>query len=148
MPWLLALTVAPQTIYGVRLPVPVLLLCMAGLLWFLWINRSFTGLRLAAVGVALNLLVIGLNGGMPVSQVAIDRLGSTQGIAADDRRHTLSTSETRLPWLGDVIVFGRQAVSIGDVLLAGGLLVFLGSRVARGHRRSSLKLEAETVGRS
>jgi len=103
---------------------------------FLATNRGIRGTGLVALGLLANAVVVGLNGAMPVSEVAAGRAGvSTQDLlTGDDSRHTVSGAQTRLPWLGDVIAvplpLRPEVVSIGDVLVAAGLaqLVVLGMR--------------------
>jgi hypothetical protein len=87
-------------------------------------------LRLAAFGVGLNLLVIGANGGyMPRSTAASEAVGRPIETIADGHRLanvTVLSDATRLPWLGDILPEPdwlplSNVLSIGDVLLAGGL---------------------------
>lgn len=125
--WLLALSVAPQIVWGTRLALPILVACMAGLVAWLWVNRHLRGLGLAAVGVTLNLIPIALNAGMPVSATAIEWAGIEGTIDGADLRHTLAGSGTRLAFLGDVIPAPGRVLSIGDLLMIGGLCIFLGT---------------------
>jgi hypothetical protein len=87
-------------------------------------------LRLAALGIGLNLLVIGANGGyMPRSTEASQAVGHPIETIADGHRLTnvgVLSDATRLPWLGDVLpepdwLPMSNVLSIGDLLLAGGL---------------------------
>jgi hypothetical protein len=87
-------------------------------------------LWLAAVGVSLNLLVIGANGGyMPRSTEASVAVGHPIETIVDGQRLTnvgVLSNATRLPWLGDVLPEPNwlplsNVLSIGDLLLAGGL---------------------------
>jgi len=102
-------------------------------------------LAIAGLGIAVNVLVIGLNGAMPVSLRATSEIGIPRATArvvlAADCLHEAMTSETRLPVLGDVIGvpgsrWQRGVVSIGDLLLAGGLAAWVAvasrSRAADG----------------
>ena len=108
---------------------------------FLLGNRRLPGVPLVALGLLLNIVVIALNGAMPVSVQAAADAGVTRpelGLADDAMREPV-TARTRLPWLGDVVPVGiprwPQVVSAGDVLVAAGvglLLVTAGSR--RGPR--------------
>lgn len=105
-------------------------------LGFLVRNRGARGTGLVGLGVALNTLVVGLNGAMPVSLSASGRAGVTSQaiVAGEDPRHELQDTGTRLPLLGDVVPVplprAPQVVSPGDVLVAAGLgqLVLLGMR--------------------
>ncbi len=89
-----------------------------------------TPLRIAALGVGLNLLVIGANGGyMPRSTEASAAVGRPIDTVADGQRLAnvgVLSDSTRLPWLGDVLPEPQwlplsNVLSVGDVLLAAGL---------------------------
>jgi hypothetical protein len=92
---------------------------------FLFLNRRHAGLALAGLGVALNALVLGVNGGMPVSPSALTTMGVTPGGLGF--RHVLLTRDAVFPWLGDVFYVApiSKIVSIGDVLMIAGLCWFL-----------------------
>lgn len=104
-----------------------LLLSAALVVMFLSHNRGIAGTGLVAVGLLANVLVVGVNGAMPVSPDAAARAGvSTQDLLLGaDARHQLAGDGTRLPWLGDVVPFPLpvrpQIISAGDVLVAAGL---------------------------
>jgi hypothetical protein len=97
-----------------------------------WRNRAQPGMPVVALGLLSNLLVVSLNGGMPVVQAAAAAAG-LQGrlsIPIGDFVHVLGTSATRLPWLADVIPLPgpaslRIVPSPGDILLYAGVVVFL-----------------------
>lgn len=82
---------------------------------------------LAAVGVALNVVVVTANGGyMPQSLAA--RQTITAAPIATDRLSSVVplTGESRLPWLADIIPQPSwtpmaNVLSIGDLLLAAGI---------------------------
>lgn len=87
-------------------------------------NLHLTGMSIVLIGAALNLLVVALNGGMPV-RLADD--------APSDRVDALETSVTHLPdddadalaFLGDIIVLPDpvdRSISFGDLILAVGLV--------------------------
>jgi hypothetical protein len=99
---------------------------------FLAANRRLPGMVIAAVGTLLNILVIAVNGAMPVSlraagivDVSIRQLGI---------KHEILDAGTRLPWLGDVIpVPGLDIlISVGDVLLAIGIAWLVYRRTVAG----------------
>ena len=96
----------------------------------------------AALGVAINLLVVGVNGGhMPQSQaarvVANASVERVAGLSSEPgwRNVAPMSDQTRLPWLGDVLPEPgwlplHNVMSMGDLLLAGGLagIVYLAAR--------------------
>lgn len=89
----------------------------AGLLAFAAANARRTGLVLIATGLAANLLVIVVDGGMPVR----DRPAA---VALADQHHGLSRSD-HLTFLADTIPVGAagETLSPGDVVLAVGAAV-------------------------
>lgn len=114
------------------------------LLLFIWLNsfqqrfRNRLGFGLLGLGLALNLTVILLNGGlMPISPENVTRLvpnapsgsweiGSRLGTGKDV---VLTHDETRLWWLSDTFYLelpGRDvAFSLGDVIIAIGAFLML-----------------------
>lgn len=87
-------------------------------------------LGVAALGVLLNILAIAANGSMPVEIARTSELGASRAEVRqaldDDCLHSEVGSNTRFPYLGDVIAvpgppWHRSVVSFGDILLAVGL---------------------------
>jgi len=125
---------------GHDLSVMLWLVMMVGLVGVMLLNvwkRWVLGF--AALGIALNVLVIGLNGAMPVSLRAVSETGMSREDAVQsmqaDYLHEPQDDQTLLAVLGDVITapgpeWQRGVMSVGDVLLAVGLAgwVFAGSR--------------------
>jgi signal transduction histidine kinase len=118
----------------------LVLLSFAALSVFALANIGQPGFTLVFVGLALNLLVIGVNQGMPVSHRAL--VNSGQQDLVDDlvqsggAKHHLATDEDSLRFLGDVIAIPppvSQAASIGDLLMYAGAGWFI---VAWMRRRS------------
>lgn len=115
-----------------------LIVSQLSFLAFTWRNRSQAGMRLLGLGLALNLLVIVLNGGwMPISPETLTKLvpGTvTQDWPVNSRLGAskdimLTETETHLPWLADRFILDVQglcriAFSIGDVGVALGALQF------------------------
>ena len=103
---------------------------------------------IAAVGVALNVLVITANGGyMPVSEAGLMETGQSTQLAARTsfRRDVALDANTRLPLLADILVDpawlpNPVVASYGDRLLAIGLATWAFSSVYRSRRRSSRAL--------
>lgn len=98
-----------------------------------WANRRQPGMVVLGTGLALNAVVIGLNGGMPVSEQAVMSVGSSsvaQNIPVGDFVHVLVSATTRAVWLADVIpvpgpTWLRSIASVGDCLLFVGVVVCL-----------------------
>ncbi|SET11416.1 DUF5317 domain-containing protein [Anaerobranca gottschalkii] len=103
------------------------------ILFFVYLNRKNFGLLTIGLGIFLNALVIFLNGGaMPVSPEGLVKTGiapsidaATEGLIAAEGLYTVITSETLLPFLGDVIPFWRYVMSIGDVFIFIGVMVYI-----------------------
>jgi hypothetical protein len=108
----------------------------AGGLYVLWLNRKEKGFWWIFAGVALNFIVMLVNGGkMPVSveatasvldpsytQMLIDGTAVSKHFALND--------STILPFLGDIIPLTTpyprsQVISIGDVVMNFGIFIYL-----------------------
>lgn len=115
--------------------------------WLL-INRDLKGARLAIIGVFANAIVIGVNGGrMPVLEDALLRSGQehlVELLARDgSRTHQLLNESTQLPWLADIFALPAWwpfavAFSIGDVLIALGVFLFIQHQMGAGSRRRTV----------
>lgn len=102
----------------------VVLASYAAVLGFLVANNRLPGMLLAAIGLGLNVLVIGLNGAMPVSTEASRVAGIDPAEFRDvGVKHEILGPHTVTPWLADVLAIpGAQIVfSVGDVVLGAGL---------------------------
>ena len=121
---------------------PVMMaLSYAALGGFLLSNRWIPGARVMCLGLFLNLLVVMVNGGMPVQTQAIVRAGGDAQALTDSTtwKHHAMTEDDMLWQLGDVIPIPspvRAVLSIGDVLLYGGLIYAI-VQVMRGQRREN-----------
>jgi hypothetical protein len=108
------------------------------------LNWQLPGMRLAALGMGLNALVIGLNGAMPVSLDAA-RIAGLGPEGAVGIKHDILGPQTLLPWLGDVIPVPilHKVASIGDVVLAVGIGRFAYCSATRSEEHEHLKDELE-----
>ena len=99
------------------------------LLLFAWANRRLPALWLVMAGLVLNILVIGVNGGMPVSASALETAGArAEGLLDAGAKHHLMGPDDRLTPLGDVIGIPPPigaVISIGDVLLYAGVAILV-----------------------
>lgn len=97
---------------------------------FMWVNRRLPAAPLLLAGLALNMLVVSVNGGMPVGEAAIRTTGNVSGdlpASIDDGKHHLMTPSDVLTPLADVIGLPPPisiVLSIGDVVLYSGIAVF------------------------
>jgi hypothetical protein len=119
------LTAVANLVDADRAPL-VMGLGLAVLLGFVASNTHLTGVAVIGVGLLLNLVAVGLNGGMPVRGSALVAAGVLEQdeLATSDLsgpRH-LETPRDRLPVLGDVlpIPLTREVVSFGDLIVVFG----------------------------
>jgi hypothetical protein len=100
------------------------------LIAFVWVNRRLPAAPLLLVGLVLNMAVITLNGGMPVSESAISISGGHDGTlpaAIDDGKHHVMTPSDVLTPLADIIALPppvATVLSIGDLFLYAGIAAF------------------------
>lgn len=121
--------VALQLLSGVLtdISVALVLLSYVLLLAFCAMNLRLVGMGIVLVGLALNSLVIGVNGGMPVRRSAVVAAGiagydDIPEIRLKGKRH-FEDDDDRLMFLADIIpIPGLQEVlSIGDVVMSVGV---------------------------
>ena len=98
------------------------------LLAFGLVNVRMPGMLLVVIGLACNMIVIVVNGGMPASAQTLIDSGQEDVLAylrdqgAD--KHHLLTDDDQLTFLADVIAVPQpigQAVSVGDIFVYAGL---------------------------
>ena len=94
-------------------------------------NLNLRGAPWIGIGTALNLLVIGANGGrMPMSPIALQMAGVEP--PAGSFTHQVLTESTRLKFLGDVLAIPKPlwaacVYSIGDALMIVGVFLLIQS---------------------
>jgi Family of unknown function (DUF5317) len=103
-----------------------LLASYALLLAFAWVNRRLPALWLVIAGLAMNLLVIGVNWGMPVSAGALEAAGAGPERLGEEgtlKHHLMGPDDVLTP-LADVIGIPEPVgtvVSVGDLFLYAGV---------------------------
>jgi len=88
------------------------------------LNQRMPGMWISGIGVLMNFVVIAMNQGMPVLPEAIALAGGNPTMVLD-AKYVLLNSGSRLPFLADIIPVPKSVISLGDVLLAVGLGVFI-----------------------
>lgn len=139
MPWLLFAGLGVQLAADLSAPawlegaggVAVIIATNLAVATFLFLNRSYAGTGLAAIGLLLNVLVISANGAMPVNPRAVRDADITESIEDASIKHEIMDEDTVLPWLGDTIgiPYIRELLSLGDVVLALGIARLVYSRM-------------------
>ena len=128
----------------------ILLCSYVAILGFCFVNRSVRGMTLIAIGVALNVLVIALNQGMPTKDDVRERDGRQVHVPIEQTvKHRPEADDDLLGFLGDVITaprFPNQQFSIGDIVMGLGIvdLCFEGSRVPRRRGQAAVAGRAQT----
>ncbi len=148
----LALQLVP--VPGRVLPMVLLMVSFALLIAFAVANasRRVPGFVPILVGISLNLLVISVNGGMPVTRqalVASHQTGTLTELVRDGgAKHHLAGPSDHLVFLGDAIAIGPvgQAISVGDVFVFAGVfwLIVAGMTGATSVRRRKVLDEARS----
>jgi hypothetical protein len=113
---------------------------LGGLVAFAARNFHLAGMGILGAGLALNLVAIVVNAGMPVRASAlvdagVVESGELDGIELSGYRH-LERPGDLLPILGDVVPLpvGRAVVSVGDLLVAAGAAVAIANLTRRRRR--------------
>jgi hypothetical protein len=136
---LLFIGIALQAVAGAvgdELGVPAILASYACLVVFTVANIHLAGMGVVAVGILMNALVIGANGGMPVRGEAIvaagivdhrsdlDTLpfGSKRHLEAEDDRFMVLADIIPVPIAEEVLSFGDLVMSVGVATVLAGLM--------------------------
>jgi len=124
----------------------LLLLSYLLLLGFAAVNASLVAMWLVALGIALNLVVIAANGGMPVRPSALVAAEIAQpdevyNVGVGGKRH-LERRSDRLTFLADIVPVAAltEVLSFGDIVLNVGVanvIVHLMRPTRNRHRRGS-----------
>lgn len=126
------------------------------LLTFVALNFRLPGFSLIAVGFALNLLVISVNGGMPVNQRALEIAGGPRYVATvtdllehGGAKHHLARDDDVLLGLSDVIPVSwptRNVFSVGDLIAMLGIAWVLAAATRGPAGRHRLRSRATRQG--
>jgi hypothetical protein len=105
-----------------------------------WANRRLPGMLLIGLGLLANLLVVGINGGMPVSRATLEWAGisaTSPDLGQLGPKYVLERPGTRLGVLGARLAIppGRTMVSVGEVAQYAGLVVLVQGLMLAGTRR-------------
>jgi Family of unknown function (DUF5317) len=105
-----------------------------------WANRRLPGMLLIGLGLLANLLVVGVNGAMPVPTATLERAGIS--VTSPDLRelgpkYVLERPATRLGVLGARLAIPqtRTMVSVGDLTQYAGLVLLVQGLMLAGTRR-------------
>ncbi len=111
---------------------------------FCFLNRATSGMIIVTVGVALNVLVITLNQGMPTKDDVVERNGREVHVPIErTAKHRPQENDDRLAFLGDVLSapgVPNQQFSIGDVVIGLGVADIC-FEASRRPRRRGVRLE-------
>jgi len=130
--------------------VAMVLLSFALLMIMVVLNRSKPGMWIVGLGVLMNFVVIAVNGGMPVLAGAAE-VASGFTVADPDLsgtfKHVPLDATSHLTFFADVIPLRfagiGEVISLGDILLALGLGVFLEHELRRPRRYFKRGAQAE-----
>jgi hypothetical protein len=149
--WLLFLALGIQTALEVidfpkdridDLGFAILLLSYVLILVFYLRNSHTQGMMIIAIGIALNVVVIAANQGMPTADDVVMRHGREVHVPIERTvKHRPQDGDTRLSFLGDVLGLPDDSsrFSVGDVVIGIGI-VYLCFEASRRPRRRGVYL--------
>jgi uncharacterized protein DUF5317 len=115
---------------------------------FCYLNRRISGMWIVSIGVALNVLVITLNGGMPTKDDVKERNGAEVHVPIERTvKHKPRESDDVLPYLGDVITapgIPNQQFSVGDIVIGIGVVEICFEESRRPRRRGEYRSETNS----
>ena len=125
----------------------ILLMSYVLIFAFCFLNRHTSGMVIIAIGVALNVLAIALNGGMPTKDEVQQRNGRDVHVPIERTvKHKPRESDDKLPVLGDVITapgVPNQQFSVGDIVIGIGVVDICFEASRRPRRRGDYLPEAD-----
>ncbi|MEX1006875.1 MAG: DUF5317 family protein [Acidimicrobiia bacterium] len=125
----------------------ILLMSYVLIFAFCFLNRRRSGMFIVAIGVALNVLAIALNGGMPTKDDVKERDGGEAHVPIERTvKHKPRESDDKLPFLGDVITapgVPNQQFSVGDIVIGIGVIDICFEASRRPRRRGGYLPEAD-----
>jgi len=112
------------------------------LLVFIWLNRHILGVKVIGIGLALNLLIILINGGfMPIAPETLVKINAgtvvtdwPHGIHYGFSKDIILIKETTRLWIfSDILVLPPPlpipvAFSVGDILISIGIIALLAEK--------------------
>ena len=113
-------------------------------------NLHFGGMGLTFLGIAMNLTVIAVNGGMPVRPAAVVAAGlsSAEEVAALDfgAKQHLQRPDDQLMVLADIlpVPVAREVLSFGDLVMSVGVASLLVNLLRPRGRHEALQPEGRT----
>jgi hypothetical protein len=126
----------------------ILLASYALIFAFCFVNRRTSGMLIIGVGVAINVLAIALNGGMPTKDDVRERHGREVHVPIERTvKHKPREHDDLLPFLGDVITapgVPNQQFSVGDIVIGIGSVDVCFEASRRPRRRGSYLPEADS----
>jgi len=117
----------------------LLLLSYALIFGFCFVNRKVKGTTIIAIGIALNVLVIAFNQGMPTKDDLVTRRGRQVHVPIERTvKHRPKQDDDLFPFLADVITLPsvpNQQFSIGDIVISLGIIDLCFEASRRPRRR-------------
>lgn len=111
----------------------------------LWYNRHNKYMKVIAIGIILNFIVIFANGGrMPVSIKALNAAGISYLIPGLQKNviptHQAMTAATKLKFLGDILYLPKpyplpKTFSIGDLFIATGIFLMVSNAMIKASKK-------------
>lgn len=125
----------------------ILLMSYVLIFGFCFLNRRTSGMVIVAIGVALNVLVIAVNGGMPTKDDVTQRDGREVHVPIERTvKHKPRESDDKIAFLGDVITapgVPNQQFSVGDIVIGIGVVDICFEASRRPRRRGAYLPEAD-----